>query len=227
LAPDFDILTGRTDRHVALLADGKSRLHAEALSDFARLSREAAAAGFQLRVVSSFRDFAGQLKIWNDKAEGKRALLDDEGKPLEYSKLSAEEIVFAILRWSALPGASRHHWGTDFDVVAANLIPEGYQVQLTPQEIAPGGPFETFGEWLGKTLPRFGFYRPYAEERGGVSPEWWHLSYSPLSEVFRRAYTKETLRRSVEASDLRLKEIVVSHLDDIFETYVDNVTDPA
>ncbi|MCZ8486094.1 D-alanyl-D-alanine carboxypeptidase family protein [Vibrio lentus] len=31
---------------------------------------------------------------------------------------SEQQKLSAILRWSALPGASRHHWGCDFDVFA-------------------------------------------------------------------------------------------------------------
>ncbi len=39
---------------------------------------------------------------------------------------SAEaERVAAILVWSALPGASRHHWGTDCDVIDAAALPPG------------------------------------------------------------------------------------------------------
>ncbi len=222
----FEILTGRTDTHVTLLADGKTRLHKDVLKDFARLEEKAAQDGFPLKVVSSFRDFATQLRIWNEKAEGKRQLLDDKGAPLEFAKLKPENVVSAILRWSALPGTSRHHWGTDFDVVCASAIPEGYQVQLTPAEVAPGGVFEDFGRWLDETLPYAGFYRPYAQELGGVSPEWWHLSYAPLAQAFRAAFTEAVLKKSVEQSDLRLKEIVTARLRNIFETYVDNVTDP-
>ena len=27
----------------------------------------------------------------------------------------------------------------------------------------------------------YGFFRPYARDRGGVAPERWHLSYAPLA----------------------------------------------
>ena len=37
-----------------------------------------------------------------------------------------------ILEWSALPGASRHHWGSEFDVFDLAALPEGYRVQLLP-----------------------------------------------------------------------------------------------
>ncbi len=224
--PTFEILTGRTAAHVALAQDGSSRLHKEAFADYTRLATDAAHEGFQLRIVSSFRDFSTQLKIWNEKADGKRPLLDKDGEPLDHAKLSPDEIVTSILRWSALPGASRHHWGTDFDVVASNVIPDGYKVQLVPAEIEEGGVFEDFGIWLEDRLPYKGFYRPYAEDLGGVSPEWWHLSYFHVAKGFRKAYTLETLRRSVAASDMRLKSVVEGRLEEIFKTYTDNVAEP-
>ena len=44
------------------------------------------------------------------------------------AQLSPAERIEAILRWSALPGASRHHWGTDLDLIDAHAIqPGGHQ----------------------------------------------------------------------------------------------------
>lgn len=226
MKPTFEILTGRTDAHIETLSDGKTRLHKKVLKDFRKLCEQAEQEGFPLKVVSSFRDYSTQLRIWNEKAEGKRPLLDAEGNPLEFSKLKPDDIVTAILRWSALPGASRHHWGTDFDVVCASAIPEGYEIQLTPAEAARGGVFREFAVWLEDTLPVAEFYRPYEEDRGGVAPEWWHLSYAPLAETYRDEFSPEILKRSIEESDLRLKDVVLRRLDDIYETYIDNVRSP-
>ena len=36
----------------------------------------------------------------------------------------------AILLWSALPGASRHHWGTDFDVFDRAAVPPDYRAAV-------------------------------------------------------------------------------------------------
>lgn len=226
MKPSFEMLTGRTEAHVAVIPGSSLRLHKDVLAPFTKLQKLARKEGLELEVVSGFRGFEQQLKIWNEKAEGKRALLDERGEPLEFARLSPEQIVSAILRWSALPGASRHHWGTDFDIVAKNLVPDGYRVQLVPSEAAPGGVFEKLGEWLDDNLPAEGFYRPYAVDRGGVSPEWWHLSYAPLAQAFRRAFTIELFRKSVAAAELKLKTHVVAKLGDIFETYIDNVEEP-
>ena len=39
-----------------------------------------------------------------------------------------------------------------------------------------------------------GFFRPYGEDRGGVAPERWHLSFAPLSHEMERALTPAMLR---------------------------------
>ena len=54
--------------------------------------------------VSSFRDFARQLAIWNAKFSGETPLYDADGRTLEAARLAPEERIAAILRWSALPG---------------------------------------------------------------------------------------------------------------------------
>lgn len=96
--------------------------------DLARLDALLAENGFRLRLESAYRPFEKQLSIWNRKAAGELPLLDEFGKPMQRPS-DEEKLMYAILTWSALPGASRHHLGTDIDVVDANACPEGYEVQ--------------------------------------------------------------------------------------------------
>ncbi len=177
-------LTGRAATHMcasALALD--ARLHAERRSTPAQALREAsAAAGIDLAIVSSLPDFARQSAIWNGKFRGERPLLDRGRRSTLKPRLSAPERVRAILIWSALPGASRHHWGTDFDVIDRAAVPPGYQAAVNSGRNSPGrGPFARLNEWLGANLGNFGFFRPYTTDRGGVRPEPWHLSYAPVA----------------------------------------------
>ena len=176
-----------------------------------------------LVVASAFRDHAAQLRIWNTKATGQRTLYDSLGKPLEYKTLTPEQVVFAILRWSALPGASRHHWGTDIDVYDHSRLPEGTNIELRPQEAAPGGHQEPFAKWLAANVSEYYFIRPYERDLGGVSPEWWHLSYLPVAGTYFEAYTFEIFEKTISEADLALKEIVLEHLDPIYRRYVTNI----
>ena len=88
-----------------------------------------------------------------------RPVLDPHGKVLDVSAMSDDECLFSILRWSALPGASRHHWGTDVDVVDSASMPAGYSVQLTDAAVYNDGPFAAFHDWFDSKInnyPSFG-----------------------------------------------------------------------
>lgn len=223
------ILTGETERHLCRPAEAAAlgvRVHQEVVEPFRSLQREADAAGFDLRILSGYRSFEHQLSIWNRKASGELAVLDGDAAPIDIDTLNEPELVFAILRWSALPGASRHHWGTDLDVYDAAATPEGYEVQLIPEEVNAGGMFGPLHEWLDERIAAddcFGFFRPYDEDRNGVAPERWHLSYGPVAAPYLEQLTTDVLRAALEPPDLLLKDTVLQRLDEIHERFVTNV----
>jgi len=188
-------LTGREETHLVELPSGH-RLQAAAATAFTALQRDARAAGFDLAIASSFRSYSRQLAIWNGKAGGLRKVHDDAGHEVDIHALAAPERLRAILRFSAIPGTSRHHWGTDLDVYDAAAVAPGYQLELSPREVAPGGMFDPLHRWLDERMAADrsrGFYRPYALDRGGVAPERWHLSYAPLAPVCERGLSESLL----------------------------------
>ncbi len=191
---------------------------------FERLKASAASAGFELEIVSAFRGFDAQLTIWNQKALGKRPVLDARGNPVILAKMQPREIVYAILNWSALPGLSRHHWGTDMDVIDRRSVPEGYQIQLTPQEVAPQGMFGKLHAWLDENMEDEGFYRPYQNDFGGVKPERWHLSYAPISESLFRSHRESLVRQTLANAEMALKAEVLAELPQIFDRFFQRVS---
>lgn len=216
-------LTGRARTHVCQLDELNAALHRDAVNPFLDMRAAAAHEGIDIAVASSFRDFNAQLRIWNKKFSGERTLYDAQGAPLEYASLNEAQIVEAILSWSALPGASRHHWGTEIDVIdRATLGPEG-RYELLPQEAEPGGVFYRLHQWLDANIARFGFYRPYDSYRGGVNPEAWHLSYAPVSMRALQLVTLDVLREAVAGADLLGKDLVLEQLASIAQRYVFNV----
>jgi LAS superfamily LD-carboxypeptidase LdcB len=221
-------LVGQSDTHLCtsdVAEEIGARIHVDALDAFARLRDAARAEGFDLRVLSGFRSFEQQLSIWNRKATGQLAVLDGDAVPLDIATLSEEQLVFAILRWSALPGASRHHWGTDIDVYDAAAKPEDYVVDLVPAEVNAGGMFAPMHEWLDARIAArtaFGFFRPYDVDRHGVAPERWHLSYGPISSICMQLVTPELLRDTISGADMRLKDIVLAQLETIHSRFVTN-----
>ena len=145
------------------------------------------------------------------------------GRPLDAATMSAAEKVEAILWWSALPGASRHHWGTDFDVLDGKALPYGYQLQVVPSEYLPGGPFERLTRWLDEHMHAFGFFRPYTTDRGGVQPEPWHLSHARVAARAQRQLSLEALKEVLANAAIEGKSAVLEALGRNYSSYVVNV----
>jgi LAS superfamily LD-carboxypeptidase LdcB len=219
-------LTGQARTHIAAVADPECLLHGHVVAPFLNLRRAALDDGIDLQAMSSFRDFARQLTIWNGKFSGERPMFDAAGSRLDAKSLTPRERVDAILLWSALPGASRHHWGTDLDLVDRGLSATGYQITLTREEFAPGGPLAALNLWLDANAPRFGFFRPFQGVRSGVQPEPWHFSFAPIAEAARRRLSLQVLRTALDAAPLLGKEVVLDCLDELHARYVARIDLP-
>ncbi|MDD1784156.1 M15 family metallopeptidase [Enterovibrio sp. ZSDZ35] len=213
-------LTGQTQEH--LIALGDRLLHRAIKCDFLNMQAAAKASGFDLTIASSFRDFDRQSLIWNNKFNGIRPVLDDKGNEIDLATLSNEDKVKAILRWSALPGGSRHHWGTDMDVFASNLLPKETDLLLEPWEYLSGHQAPLY-QWLTANMGTYGFYLPYREDRGGVAFEPWHISHQSTAADFLDALTPERLKMTIASSDIAGRETVLTMLDWIYSQYVSNV----
>lgn len=213
-------LTGRARTHVVELAQPRCALHYEAVASFLAMRDAAVADGIDLSPRSTFRDFDTQVSIWNRKWSGERPLYDRAGQLLDRSRLADSDTVDAILCWSAVPGGSRHHWGTDVDVIDAAAVPAGYTVELLSSEYAPDGIFARLTAWLDANMRRFGFFRPYATDRGGVSPEPWHLSYAPVALPALESLSLSMLRRVIDASTLSGKPFVLARLPEIYTRFL-------
>jgi len=127
-------------------------------------------------VRSSTRNFYSQKYIWESKWSGRRLvngkrLNETIGDPLK----RAEE----ILKYSSMPGTSRHHWGTDFDI---NKLTNDYYSD---------GHGRIIYEWLNENAHKYGFCQPYTAGRSrGYYEEKWHWSYLPLAKIFLRDWNR-------------------------------------
>jgi LAS superfamily LD-carboxypeptidase LdcB len=216
----LEFLTGRTTDQLVPFEGGPFLVHKNMRDDLCKLVFAAASFGIELTMFTSFRSFEDQKKIWNDKVLGLRPVLDSHSKPIDITTKTKEELLFLILRWSALPGASRHHWGTDFDFFDSRALPTDYKIQLIPSEYEKNGPFYNANIWLLENMGDFGFYQPYAEDNGGVASEPWHLSHSPLSEKFLEDYSYPNFLKHLEISDFLLIDEVKQHSAEIFQRFV-------
>jgi LAS superfamily LD-carboxypeptidase LdcB len=220
-------LTGRARSHVVELQQPACVLHYEVVASFLAMRDAAASAGIDLQARSSFRDFDAQIAIWNRKWRGERPLLDRQGRPIERAALADADCVDAILCWSAIPGGSRHHWGSDIDVIDAAAVPPGYVVQLVPEEYSAHGIFRRLMEWLEAHMRQFGFFRPYRTDRGGVSPEPWHLSYAPVAAPALETLSLSTLRQVLESSAIDGKPHLLARLPEIYTRFLLAIDTPS
>lgn len=234
---DKDVLAqvfGLTDHHIHYFnetdrdktkqkANSKTfGIHCEMLSAYQALVMSAAESGIEIKIASGFRSFERQLLIWNNKFTGVTAIKDSNGQQININTLNQLDIVEAILLYSALPGASRHHWGCDIDIYAVNLL-HGQALQLEPWEYDTSGPMAVLSSWLAENAERFGFYFPYDRFRGGIAAEPWHLSYAPLAKQYQSAFNLSLLKELLIKTEIAGTKVITENLSEIFERYINNI----
>ncbi|MEC4724211.1 M15 family metallopeptidase [Shewanella sp. D64] len=178
--------------------------------------------GIDIAVCSGHRSFDKQLHIWNGKALGKRTLLDIDSQPVSITDKSGQDLVDLILLWSALPGTSRHHWGTDLDLYDANAI-ERSKLALISSEYQAQGPCSRLHTWLVQHSHEFGFYFPFQLGLSGVSPEPWHLSYFPVANKLLNRFKLGEIESVLHNADIELKSELMAKLPYIVNEYVRRV----
>ena len=136
-----------------------------------------------IKIVSAFRSYDRQKQIWNRKYKYYR----EQG-------LSENEIFDKITDYSTIPGTSRHHWGTEIDIIAVNGDMPMRNV-LNEKHFKKGGAFHKMYQWLQENAEKFGFCEVYTDEptRKGFEYEPWHYSYKPQSKDNLEVYLKQDL----------------------------------
>ncbi|MFT6268998.1 MAG: LAS superfamily LD-carboxypeptidase LdcB [Alphaproteobacteria bacterium] len=199
-------------------------LHKSVLIPFVNMRDAAAKDGVDIQICSSFRSFDKQLSIWNRKWLGELPLNTLQNTKLIASELSDQEKIHAIMLWSALPGASRHHWGTDFDVYDnASIQALNHKLALIPSEYEGGGPCEAMSKWIIQHAASFGFYLPYAKYVGGVAREPWHLSYKKVAKNIQKSFVIDELYSQLQQADILGKKLILKQLPSLVRQYTFNL----
>ena len=219
-----ECITGQSDTHLTDIQN--HRLHSKIIDDFLALQNAAKNAGFDLTIASSFRDFDRQSMIWNNKFSGSRPVYNKQQQPVDLTKLTDINKCIAIMRYSALPGASRHHLGTDLDIFDKAAVNDDYKLQLTPNEYEQGGPFAPLSNWLNNNLAKFGFYRPYKHDLDGVAPELWHISHIKQSQLMVDVLSEKILYECINNSELLGKSAILANLPTLYKRFISNVSPP-
>jgi LAS superfamily LD-carboxypeptidase LdcB len=145
-------------------------LHKEAYRAFEKMAAAAAKEGIQIKIISATRTFEAQKTIWEKKWVRS-----------DYVKFPEQQRVKEIMKYSSMPGTSRHHWGTDIDI---NSLENSYFEKTEGKKLY---------QWMLANAASFGFYQTYTSKssgRTGYEEEKWHWSYMPIAEPMLLAYQK-------------------------------------
>lgn len=147
--------------------------------------------GIDIKVVSAFRSFQRQKEIFESKY--KRFITSGD---------SPEQAVKRIIEYSTIPGTSRHHWGTDLDLIDGS-VPAPDSV-LETKHFYDLGVFCPLRQWLELHAADFGFFEVYTNQpdRKGFAHEPWHYSYAPVSVPLLKAFAKLDLEEILHDEDL-------------------------
>ncbi|MBM3427848.1 MAG: M15 family metallopeptidase [Bacteroidetes bacterium] len=172
------LLTGRIqysqNRSFARLPQNMSTkedayLQSQVIDSLKKMFSAAQKDGITFKVISASRNFETQKNIWERKWNN-----EHQKNP----KIGDVNCAQKILRYSSMPGTSRHHWGTDFDLNS-----------LEPAYFGTGKGKKEY-DWLREHAASYGFYQPYDgnPNRTGYQEEKWHWSFFPLSQSYLNAY---------------------------------------
>lgn len=184
----YDTLIGKDSK---FLVGTSFKLHQDAFNAFNAMSTEANKDGINIKVVSAHRSFERQKSIFESK----------------YRRFTAQgldpvDALNKIIEYSTIPGTSRHHWGTDLDIIDGNApLPND---PLLEEHFYGNGPYCKLKVWLNKNAHRFDFHEVYSNDphRKGFAFEPWHYSYAPVSIPYLKAYKEIDLFTLVNQENL-------------------------
>ena len=167
------------------------RLRKQAYESFLKMKNEAEKEAINIQIVSSYRSFDHQNRIWTRKYN-------------RFTKqgLSPEITLQKIIEYSTIPGTSRHHWATDIDIIDGNAKQPKYV--FNEEHFHGNGPFCKLKEWMDENAESFGFYIVYTNNanRKGFKYEPWHYSYKPLSKSYLKDYQKIDILEMIKKEKL-------------------------
>lgn len=207
---NLDVIIGKSQSN---LVGDSIRLEVNTYKAFKKMEAAAKRDGIYLKIVSAYRGFERQKLIWNNKYE----------KFTNDFSLEPEKAISEIIRFSTVPGTSRHHWGTDIDIIDGNFPDE--ENVLVSEKFEKDGLFYKVKNWLDNNSENFGFYLTYTNDknRKGFEFEPWHYSYKPVSVKYYRALIKTDLKKIIKSLDINGSD----YFDESFiDTYIaENIMD--
>lgn len=156
-------------------------LRNEVLEAYLELHKNAEDEGIKLVVISATRPFNHQKSIW-----------DRKWARTQYMGWQNIEKARDILKYSSMPGTSRHHWGTDLDL---NALENSYF------ETDEGLKVYDFLERCGGELGFTQVYTDKSKGRTGYEEEKWHWSYMPVSSLMLEDFNELVSTEDISGFD--------------------------
>ncbi len=161
--PEADSLFVKVPQKYCLLR--VEYIHKDVLEPYIAMYEAAAKEGVNIGIVSAVRTFDTQKWLWNQRY---------------YSSPNPKTVAKSVLNYLAMPGTSRHHWGTDVDIMNTKL--NFFETEQGKKSF----------KWLQDNAAEFGFYQVYTSGRlTGYKEEKWHWSYLPIAKEFQKQYKEK------------------------------------
>ncbi|MFT7619383.1 MAG: LAS superfamily LD-carboxypeptidase LdcB [Planctomycetota bacterium] len=173
---------------------------------FAHMVAAAASVGVELVPVSGFRSVERQTRIWSRKVKASIQQFGDR-----------QSAVCQVMEYSAPPGWSRHHWGTDIDLVGGSLREKP---RLEAEDWHRGGSCSEAAEWLSNHAAAFGFVRPYDEHRRGFMAEPWHWSFLPTASSYLPLMRRIDWKCAFDGEDFEAADLLANQVGRLFPDFV-------
>lgn len=206
----IDFLTGKKNEKVK---QNTLSLLPEVATAFSKMQQAAQKDGIHIKIVSSFRSFERQQYIFNKKYQKYR----QQG-------LDSVNILKKITEYSTIPGTSRHHWGTDFDII--QKVKNTPKNLLLPENYENEGAFCEMKEWMDKHANAYGFYLVYTDttHRTGFKYEPWHYSYAPISKNLLAEFLNKHQQNEIYTT-IKKASIPVTYqfFNDYIETHIKGI----
>ena len=188
------------------LVGSTHKLQKEVFEAFTKMKKEALKEGILLQIVSAYRSINRQEEIWNRKFT---TYISEGNLP--------QQAIKKIIEYSTIPGTSRHHWGTDIDII--DSIQKAPKKLLIDENYSRGGSYSNLKIWMDNNAEKFGFYLVYDDDplRKGFKFEPWHYSFMPISKPMLNGFLEMDLYRLIQKMNLKgnaflTKEFLDSYL---------------
>ncbi|GAA0756225.1 M15 family metallopeptidase [Psychroflexus lacisalsi] len=176
---------------------------------FLKMKSKALEDGIDLKIASGYRSFKHQKAIWERKFN---QLIKTN---------NSTKAISQIITYSSIPGTSRHHWGTDVDLIDGSVnLPDGDL--LLEQNYHGYAPFSKMRSWMEDHANKFGFELVYTQNknRSGFNYEPWHYSFAPKSRSFLKFQLRENYKRAWDNLEFDGKsEMTKKFMDTYFNNY--------